>query len=155
MVKSEAYSGAFDLNPFRFGHFNVASAGFYVNGEPTPRPAFSLDVDNGDYLQGLLSLYRVCGKLMENTDIVITRESYRKGYNLLGFDVDPMTSEDLRYLGMPKNGHTKLNIWFKSHLEDPVTLILYVTFPETMEIDEARNVKLVNKEKLQMKRRSG
>ena len=155
MVKSEAYSGAFDLNPFRFEHFNVASAGFYVNGEPTPTPAFSLDVDNGDYLQGLLSLYRVSGKLMENTDIGITRESYREGYNLLGFDVDPKTSADFRYLGMPKNGHTKLNIRFKSHLEDPVTLILYATFPETMEIDEARNVKLVNKEKLQMKRRSG
>ena len=155
MVKSEAYSGVFDLNPFRFEHFNVASVGFYVNGEPTPRPAFSLDVDNGDYLQGLLSLYRVSGKLMENTDIGITRELYREGYNLLGFDVDPMTSADFRYLGMPKNGHTKLNIRFKSHLEDPVTLILYVTFPETMEIDEARNVKLVDKEKLQMKRRSG
>ena len=133
----------------------VASVGFYVNGEPTPRPAFSIDVDNSDYLQGLLSLYRVSGKLMENTDIGITRESYREGYNLLGFDVDPMTSADFRYLGIPKNGHTKLNIRFKSHLEDPVTLILYATFPETMEIDEARNVELVNKEKLQRKRRSG
>ena len=92
---------------------------------------------------------------MENTDIGITRESYREGYNLLGFDVDPMTSADFRYLGMPKNCHTKLNIRFKSHLEDPVTLILYVTFPETMETDEARNIKLVNKEKLKMKRRSG
>ena len=51
---------------------------------------------------------------MENTDIGITRESYREGYNLLGFDVDPMTSADFRYLGMPKNGHTKLNIRFKS-----------------------------------------
>ena len=131
MVKSEAYSGAFDLNPFRFEHFNVASTGFYVNGEPTPRPAFSLYVDNGDYLQGLLSLYRISGKLMENTDIGITRESYREGYNLLGFNVDPTTSADFRYLGMPKNGHTKLNIRFKSHLEDPVTLILFVTFPET------------------------
>ena len=51
--------------------------------------------------------YRVSGKLMENTDIGITRESYREGYNLLGFDVDPMTSADFRYLGMLKNGHTK------------------------------------------------
>ena len=67
MVKSESYSGAYDLNPFRFENFNISSAGFYVNGEPTPRAPFTLDVDNGDYLQGLLSLYRVSGKLMENT----------------------------------------------------------------------------------------
>ena len=26
---------------------------------------------------------------MENTDIGITRDSYREGYNLIGFDVDP------------------------------------------------------------------
>ena len=48
-----------------------------------------MDVENGDYLQGLLSLYRVSGKHMENTDIGITRDSYREGYNLIGFDVDP------------------------------------------------------------------
>ena len=90
-----------------------------------------MDVENGDYLQGLLSLYRVSGKLMENTDIDITRDSYREGYNLIGFYVDPTTSPDFRYIGMPK-GHTKLNLRFKKHLEDPVTLILYATFPETM-----------------------
>ena len=39
---------------------------------------------------------------MENTDIGITRDSYREGYNLLGFDVDPTTSPDFRYIGMPQ-----------------------------------------------------
>ena len=52
MVKSESCSGAYDLNPFKFEHFNISSAGFYVNGEPTPRAPFTLDVDYGDYLQG-------------------------------------------------------------------------------------------------------
>ena len=83
---------------------------------------------------------------MENTDIGITRDSYRGGYNLLGFDVDPTTSPNFRYISMPHQGHTKLNLRFKSHLEDPVTLILYATFPETMEIDQTRNVKLAVKE---------
>ena len=50
---------------------------------------------------------------------------------------------------MPKQGHTKLNLRFKKHLKDPVTLILYATFPETMEIDQTRNVKLAIKDKLQ------
>ena len=132
-----------------FEHFIIVHAGFYVNGKPTSRTAFNMDVENGDYLQGLLSLYRVSGKLMENTDIGITRDSYREGYNLIGFDVDPTTSPDFRYIGMPKQGHTKLNLRFKKHLEDPVTLILYATFPETMEIDQTRNVKLAIKDKLQ------
>ena len=70
------------------------------NGEPTAQTVFNMDVENGDYLQGLLSLYRVSGKLMENTDIGITRDSYREGYNLTGFDVDPTTSPDFRYIGV-------------------------------------------------------
>ena len=73
MVKSSAYSGDFNLNPL---HFDVSSIGFYVNGEPTPRAPFKLDIHNSDYLQGLLSLYHVTGKLNENTNIGISRNSY-------------------------------------------------------------------------------
>ena len=107
----------------------------------TPRPLFKLDIEECEYLQGLISLYRVTGKLNENTDIGITRESYKDGYTLVGFYVDPTTSADFRYLGVPKEGHTRLNIKFKSYLKDPVTVILYATFSETVETDEARNVK--------------
>ena len=48
-----------------------------MNGEPTPQPPFYLDVENGNYLKGLNSLYKVAGKTMENTDIGITRETYQ------------------------------------------------------------------------------
>ena len=102
MVKSEAYNGDFTLNPFIFEHLDIVYAGFHVNGEPTPQTAFNMDVENGDYLQGLLSLHRVSGKLIENTDTGITRDSYREGYNLIGFDVDPTTSPNFRYIGMSK-----------------------------------------------------
>ena len=147
MVKSEAYAGDYSMNPFHFQHFNVQTVGFYVNGEPTPRPPLKLDVADSDYIQGLMSLYRVSGKLMENTDIGITRESYVEGYTLLGFDVDPTSSPDFRYIGIHKQGHTKLDIKFKSALTEPVTVILYAIFPEVLEIDQARNVKLKDKDK--------
>ena len=45
---------------------------------------------------------------MENSDIGITRETYRQGYTLIGFDVDPTTSPDFRYVGKAREGHTKL-----------------------------------------------
>ena len=94
-VKSQAYNGDFNLNPYHFQHFDVSDIGFFVNGESTPRPSFKLDVGNGTYLQGLNSLYKISGKTMENSDIGITRETYQQGYTLIGFDVDPMTSPDL------------------------------------------------------------
>lgn len=152
MVRSQAYNGDFSLNPFMFENFDISTAGFYVNNEPTPRPPFKLDFENGEYMEGLLSLYRVSGKLMENTDIGITRETYRQGYSLIGFNVDPTSSPDFRYIGIPKQGHTKLELKFKRHLPAPVTLILYATFPETMEIDKYRTVTLEVKDKLKVER---
>ena len=146
-VKSQAYNGDYHLNPFHFEHFDVSDIGFFVHGEATPRPAYKLDIENGIYLQGLNSLYKITGKTMENSDIGITRETYQQGYTLIGFDVDPTTSPDFRYVGKPHEGHTKLEIRFKRRLPTPVTVILYATFPENMTIDQARNVRLEIKDK--------
>ena len=146
-VKSQAYNGDYHLNPFHFEHFDVSDIGFFVNGEGTPRPAYKLDIENGIYLQGLNSLYKITGKTMENSDIGITRETYQQGYTLIGFDVDPTTSPDFRYVKKPCEGHTKLEIRFKKGLPTPVTVILYATFPENMTIDQARNVRLEIKDK--------
>ena len=146
-VISQAYNGDYHLNPFHFEHFDVSDIGFFVNGEATPRPAYKLDIENGIYLQGLNSLYKITGKTMENSDIGITRQTYQQGYTLIGFDVDPTTSPDFRYVGKPREGHTKLEIRFKRGLPTPVTVILYATFPENMTIDQARNVRLEIKDK--------
>ena len=152
LVKSQGYNGDYHLNPFHFEHFNVSDMGFFVNGEATPRPAYKLDLENGIYLQGLNSLYKITGKTMENSDIGITRDTYQQGYTLIGFDVDPTTSPDFRYVGKPREGHTKLEIRFKKALPCPVTVILYATFPENMTIDHARNVRLEIKDKFATRR---
>jgi len=151
-VKSQAFNGDYHLNPFHFQHFDLSDIGFFVNGEATPRPAFKLDVDNGIYLQGLNSLYKITGKTMENSDLGITRDTYQQGYTLIGFDVDPTTSPDFRYVGKPREGHTKLEIRFKNGLPAPVTAILYATFPENMTIDQSRNVRLEIKDKFAQRR---
>ena len=152
LVKSQAYNGDYHLNPYHFEHFNVSDIGFFVNGEATPRPAYKLDLENGIYLQGLNSLYKITGKTMENSDIGITRDTYQQGYTLVGFDVDPTTSPDFHYVGKPREGHTKLEIRFKRGLPAPVTVILYATFPENMTIDQARNVRLEIKDKFAQRR---
>ena len=145
-VESESYNGAFNKNPFHFQNFNLSKIGFYVDGESVPRQPLEFDFNNCQYLQGLLSLYKVTGKLNENTDIGITRSSYREGYNLIGFEVDPTTSPDFRYLGQGQEGCTRLEIKFKQPLPSGVNIILYATFPETIEIDESRVVRVDDSE---------
>ena len=141
-VESESYNGAFNKNPFHFQNFNLSKIGFYVDGESVPRHPLEFDFNSCQYLEGLLSLYRVTGKINENTDIGITRNSYREGYNLIAFEVDPTTSPDFRYLGQGQEGRTRLEIKFKEALPKGVNIILYATFPETIEIDESGVVRV-------------
>ena len=145
-VESESYNGSLQKNPFHFKNFNLSKIGFYVDGESVPHHPFEFDFANCQYLQGLLSLYRVTGKLNENTDIGITRSSYREGYNLVAFEVDPTTSPDFRYLGQGQEGRTRLEIKFKEALPTGVNVILYATFPQTLEIDESRVVRIDDSE---------
>ena len=61
---------------------------------------------------------------------------------MIAFEVDPTTSPDFRYLGQGHEGCTHLEIKFKEQLPEGVNVILYATFPETIEIDESRVVQI-------------
>ena len=142
LVESEAYSGSYNKNPYHFNHFNISKVGFYVDGESVPTIPLELNFTDNKYLQGLMSLYQVSGKLNEDADIGITRNSYREGYALIGFEVDPTSSTDFTYLGQRKTGRTRLEISFSRPLPKAVSLILYAVFPQNIIIDESRVVRL-------------
>ena len=148
MVDSDAFAGDYSRNPFRFKHNNLQNITFFVDSESVPRPPYQLNFKDCNYLEGLLSLYKVSGKLYENTDIGITRETYRQGYSLIGFEVDPTSSADFSYIGKPKGGRTRLTMRFHTGLQNDITIILYATFPEVLEIDAARIASLREKEEI-------
>ena len=65
MVVSAAYLSICIKTTSVFKHFNVSSAGFYVNGESTPRQSLDPDFTDSGYLLVLLSLCRVFDTLNE------------------------------------------------------------------------------------------
>ena len=148
LVDAEAFAGNYHMNPFRFKHFNLSNIAFYIDGESIPHPPLELDFKDCDYLAGLQSLYRVSGKLNENTDIGISRDIYRQGMSLIGFEVDPTASSNFTYIGKPKAGRSRLTLRFSKALQRPITVIVYATFPEVMQIDFTRLVCLREKERV-------
>jgi hypothetical protein len=140
MVDAQAYAGSYGLNPYRFRDFNLSSLAFYVDGESTPHEPFKLEFKDCNYLLGLKSLYRVTGKNGMNTDIPIDRTTYRQGNSLFGFEVDPTTSPDMSYVGKPRSGRTRLTLDFHKSVKRPITVVVYATFPETMQVDKSRLV---------------
>ena len=136
MVDAEAYSGHFQKNPLQFKPIDIESIGFYVNGEPTPKCPYRFNIENNQFIEGLQSLYKVTGKNWEDTDIGITRKMWKEGMALVAFDIDPTTATDFRYLGIPKLGHTHINLKLKSASHTPVAVIVYTAFPGRVEIDD-------------------
>ena len=147
MVDTDAYTGNFSKNPFRFKPNNIAQCGFLVDNRPIPHAPFKFDAKDCGYLDGLESLYRLTGKLNEDTSLAINRRTYRQGYWLMAFAVDPTTSPDFHYVGKKMCGVTQLSMDFHKPLADTVTLIIYATFPEVMNIDQTRLVYLREKNK--------
>lgn len=154
MVDAKALSGDFHLNPFRFSSFNVEYMGFYVDDESVPRQPYQFNVKDCGYIDGLQSLYEVAGKWNENTDLHITRDSYRQGLFLVGFDIDGSTSPNLTsYVGKVKAGRTRFNIKFHKALAKPIGLIVYAAFQEVAQIDASRTASLREKDKNVSQRR--
>jgi hypothetical protein len=147
MVDAQAYAGSTNKNPFRFKNFNISSMAFYVDGESTPHAPFEFDIKDCGYIEGLASLYRVAGKWGNDTDIPINRMTYRQGYTLFGFEVDPTSSADMNYVGHTKTGRTRLTMNFHKPLARPITVIVYATFPESMQIDAYRLISMREKDK--------
>ena len=86
-IKSESYARNLSTNPLIFEQNYMESVTFCMNGEPTPRESFRLDFIDCGCLWGLLSLYGISSKLMENTDTGVTRKRCREGYNVRVFDM--------------------------------------------------------------------
>ena len=82
-VMSESYARNKSKDALKLKHSSMELVAHYVNDEPLR----CCLVDSG-YILGLLSLYRVPDKLMENIDIGIKLKCYREGYSLIEFDVD-------------------------------------------------------------------
>jgi hypothetical protein len=141
-VRSDAYIGSSQLNPLKFGHYGIDTVALYWNGLPV-RKQYKIDVDNAIYLDTYMGMYRMLGKMWDDSDIPISREQFKNGLTLFCFTVDPTSAPDLSYLGTKTTGTTSINVDFKTNKPTPypLTVIVYGTFPGTISIDEARVVR--------------
>ena len=67
---------------------------------------------------------------------------------LIAFDIDSTTSTDFQYLGIPKLGHTHINLKLKTASLDPIAVIIYAAFPGRVKIDDQHNVSMLGPKEL-------
>lgn len=139
MVKQDAYTGDYRLNPFNFVHNNITSASFHIDNMIIPAEPYTFeDLENNERcLHDAVNALREYGG---KKNLGINLENFTKGKFILVFNTDPTVERDLRYWGMPKSGSTKLHLTFASAIDAEYDLILYATFPGVVEIDKDRVV---------------
>ena len=166
-VKSKAYSGDYEENPYFFHHFDANYIEFSVNGKSVPgealTPTFTprtvwyqepkespTDPDNpgqavvsdtfyqqSGYMHEYLNLFK--GREPETDGIDIERNDFAGGYALFVFR--PRHNLDNHdTFSMPQRGYTRLNIRLKEPTSESVTVLLYGKFQDSVSIDYVRNV---------------
>ena len=140
MVTSKAYAGSYQSNPYNFQHFNCSFMSLSVDGKSLPSEPFQCDFDKDQFVSAYLSLFTGVGKFDQNEGNFITRSDFSSGYSVFLFDVSGRRGKEC--LDLVKTGSTRLSIRFDKALQETVTCLVYSSFPNMIQIDEARNIVL-------------
>jgi hypothetical protein len=151
LVPEANYTGNMQHNPFVFKHYNLCYLDVNVNGKSLPygeplQPEFKEDTGSGENLEihsnfskAYLSLFAGTGKYGRDSSNFIGRNDYKKGYAIYCFNIDPAFERESQQ-PITTRGNLKIEIRFKEALTENATLLIYGNFPQTIEVDQARNV---------------
>jgi hypothetical protein len=135
MLTAKAFEGSYTSNPFNFQDFNVKEMAFMVNEHSLPGPPIETDYDDNEYV----TAYRTLTSSLYPTRVpllkpyTLTSTQYHNGYC---FTVFPLNGESNtgELITNPKFALTRFSVKFKSALAKAITLILYATFDDVLEI---------------------
>ena len=143
MVNADSYIGNWRKNPLNFKHYDISSAAFYIDDESITKQPYKLNPSYGKFIEPFMELYSILGKAGEDVDIGISTENYLEGTFLLPFDVTPTSAANMEYLGRKMGGNCWIELQFCKPLPHNIMIITYAIFPTKLQIDMARNCRVV------------
>ena len=139
MVDNDAFSGAYNKNPFNFKHYDTEFIALYVDGTQYPAKPFQPNFQSGNVVREYYSLILASRKQLKDQGLAINRQEYVQGYTLFAFNLSP--DDDCgQHLSLIKSGNMRLELRFRNPLPRTVNLIVYASFDSILEINNRRNV---------------
>ena len=139
IVKSDAFEGAYNLNPFNFSHNNLKYCNLVVGGRSIPQKPLESNFTDNLTLRNYFNLLESTGKAFNNGGLDISRSEYNDGYTLLAFDLTPDLDETGCY-HVVKRGNIRLELKFGQGLPAPVNVVIYSEFDSSIQIDKNRAI---------------
>jgi hypothetical protein len=141
MIRNVDFLGQANTNPFNFRHYDLNSFAMFVTGKQIPPEGLSLDMSHEKTaIMGYRTLFEGSGIHHSNSGLLITPEMYIKGYFMLVFDLTPDLAASEGHTSDPVSGHIRLELKFDKPLPEPLVVLMYSEFDNSVLVDALRNV---------------
>ena len=137
MVSNKAYSGQNALNPFKFHHYNLSTANIMVDSKSVFAKPISMNMTNGNYLQGYWNLMLAMGYIGRDDGCDISRYEYDDGYFLIAADLTS-TVCDGTYDDPVQTGNLDVELTFSIALPETITVLIYAEYENVITINAMR-----------------
>jgi hypothetical protein len=142
-VDNEAYTGAYNKDPFELLNLNISSISTFINGEQFPRRAYKPNFPDNNYTREYLEFLRASKQFNNDVNTIITKKNYKNGFTLFAFDLSQDTSDGYHgsgYANIPRNGIMRLEIQFREQLQKTVNVLLYCQWDNMITISQDMSV---------------
>jgi len=139
-VTDKAYSGSNTHDPLRFQNFQLTYLALNLNGDMLPKLPYQPDFEHDNYIREYHDLLLNLSYNSLDSPPPIDFKNYKTGRCLYAWNLNSDFSFNTDYINLPKSGYINIDLKFKENLTEPIKLILYAQFDNTIEIDENRNV---------------
>lgn len=120
-LKSKAFVGNYQLNPFNFEHCNIEYLQLYINDQPI-QPAFT-----PSFAEGEIRYTRDYCALIEGSRRPITLTDFPQGYSLWSFRTNPNE--------MNRHADVRLEVRFRDGLSEAYKCVVFLEVNDTIYIN--------------------
>ncbi|XP_048010495.1 uncharacterized protein F54H12.2-like [Megalobrama amblycephala] len=139
MVDNDAFTGAYNKNPFAFKHYNLEFLAVYVDGQQFPAKPLQPNFESRAAVREFYQLAMASGRHLKNQALSIDRDDFLNGYTLYAFNLTP-DEECGQHISLIKSGNIRLEARFRQPLPQTINLLVYAVFDSIIELSNRRQV---------------
>lgn len=133
-IKTTAFDGSINENPFYFENFGVNSLNLKINSKSLPNTnGIILDYPHDNYLEGYKSLVKLI------PDLDISYSEFKNGYAIYAFDLNPDVASSEHY-SLLRDGVMELDVKLSEKQNNSITLMAFLEYDNVIEINKYRQL---------------
>ena len=138
LVRDDALTGSYQLNPFNFNHYNMNFISMTVNGDGFPKVPLQPNYAHGDYIREYMVMLAELGYDTGPHAMDLTATEWTNGYHFVVFKLTPGPIGTIH--SPARSGVANLELKFAQGTPHNISMICMEQHDATMEIDKFGNV---------------